>query len=138
MFLHASSLLAADLFTCVSHPWLGMVSQNENTHCCSLSLTPRRFSKYFMNSSGLSSTSLRRGRRANKICWKSATKWWFPKIGVPPNGWFIMENPIKTDDLEVPLFQETLPSDVCKNGAYPPKKVPLLTAETMIPLIHRF
>ncbi len=31
----------------------------------------------------------------------------FPKIGVPRNGWFIMQNPIKMDDLRVPLFLET-------------------------------
>jgi len=34
--------------------------------------------------------------------------WVFPKTGVPQNGWFIMENLIKMDDLgENPLFSET-------------------------------
>ena len=31
----------------------------------------------------------------------------FPKIGVPQNGWFILENTIKMDDLGAPLFSET-------------------------------
>ena len=36
-----------------------------------------------------------------------ASIWVFPKIGVPQNGWFITEHPIKLDDLGVPLFSET-------------------------------
>ena len=35
------------------------------------------------------------------------SKWVFPKIGVPQNGWFIIENLIKMYDLGVPPFKET-------------------------------
>ena len=38
---------------------------------------------------------------------ESVSTWVFPKIGVPQNGWLIMENPIKMDDLGLPLFSET-------------------------------
>ena len=32
-------------------------------------------------------------------CLKQPPKWVFPKIVVPQNGWIIMENPIKMDDV---------------------------------------
>ena len=36
-----------------------------------------------------------------------AVIWVFPKIGVPQNGWFTIENHIEMDDLGVPLLLET-------------------------------
>ena len=43
-----------------------------------------------------------------KSSW-NVSGWWFPKIGVLQNGWFIMENPIRLDDFGgtgYPYFSE--------------------------------
>ena len=44
--------------------------------------------------------------------------WMFPTIGVPQNGWFVMENPIKMDDFGGTLFLEaSIYIVLLKNGA---------------------
>ncbi len=75
----------------------------------------REWKRRFFPASGPTAARRSWGRRAQSdLCWKSGVGrqpiWVFPNIGVvyPPK-WMVyfMENPIKLDDLGVPLFLET-------------------------------
>ena len=53
-------------------------------------------------------SQMRHSRHSETTCWGNSSETWvFRKIGVPQNEWLIMENPIRMDDLGVPLFLET-------------------------------
>ncbi len=84
------AFLVKSYHSCVwwSCTWDSLSSDGLGTPCSSFITGPTRFY-------GKVNPKLTRGFRC------------FQKIGVPQNGWFIMKNPIKMDDLGVSLVLET-------------------------------
>ncbi len=64
-----------------------------------------RFSKRFLASCSHFHSFIQKVKGRLKV---GTQIWMFPKIGIPQNGWLVMENPIKLDDVGGnPLFLET-------------------------------
>ena len=86
-------------------PWW-IVPASHSMLFSSTMMTSSNFS--FWNVSVLRISRLKRYKSHYKMFHDISIYGGFQKLGIPPNGCFTMENPIKMDDLGIPLFSETV------------------------------
>ena len=99
-------------------PWIrpGTTKKNRHRNWNLLWSQHSSFSQFTRIASIGANSKVDEGDKITYVQPEQDPMWMFPKMVVPHNGWFIMENPKKMDDLGVPQFRKHPWSDSTKRS----------------------